>query len=177
MLTLFLFLLACLGVYAAFRIVRGGFARPQSERLNAYGVIACAVLLILAMSWAAHPSETRSRKVPMPAPYPYVYVLADGSARELHASERRYLETEFTGGDGNMPYVKDSYEARNGWGEISGFLKRAALPRGKPVAAAPADDPQKPMSRAEHIAWLRAKGVEVIENADGSYTVMAKPRR
>jgi len=36
----------------------------------------------------------------MPEPYPYVHVNADGSARELHPSERRYLETEFKGGDG-----------------------------------------------------------------------------
>jgi hypothetical protein len=38
----------------------------------------------------------------MPAadPYPYVYVNADGTARELHASEQKYLEAEFKGGDG-----------------------------------------------------------------------------
>ena len=33
----------------------------------------------------------------MTRPYPYVYVLADGSARELHENERKYLETEFSG--------------------------------------------------------------------------------
>jgi hypothetical protein len=31
----------------------------------------------------------------MPEPYPYVHVEAEGSAGELHPSERRYLETEF----------------------------------------------------------------------------------
>jgi hypothetical protein len=33
----------------------------------------------------------------MPAadPHPYVYVNADGTARELRASEQKYLETEF----------------------------------------------------------------------------------
>jgi len=42
----------------------------------------------------------------MPEPYRYVHVEADGSARELHPSERRYLETEFKGGDGAAPYIK-----------------------------------------------------------------------
>ncbi len=108
-------------------------------------------------------------------PYPYIYINADGTARELHAGERAYLETEFKGGDGAMPYVKDSYEERNGWGEISGYLKRAALPAGMPVADAPAEDPRRPMSREDTIAWLRGKGVEVTENSDGSLTVHGLP--
>lgn len=52
-------------------------------------------------------------------PYPYIYVNSDGTARKLHAGERGYLETEFKGGDGAMPSIKDSYEERNGWGEIT----------------------------------------------------------
>jgi hypothetical protein len=111
----------------------------------------------------------------MPEPYPYVHVNADGSARELHPSERRYLETEFKGGDGAAPYIKARYDQRNGWNELTGYLKRALLPDGMAVAAAPADDPSRPLDRAEYAAWLRGKGVEVIENADGSLTV--KPRR
>jgi len=51
--------------------------------------------------------------MPAAEPYPYIYVNADGTARELHAGERAYLETEFKGGDGAMPYIKDSYEERN----------------------------------------------------------------
>ena len=108
--------------------------------------------------------------------YPYVYVNADGTARELHASERAYLETEFQGGDGNMPYIKDSYEERDGWGELNGYLERSKLPDGTPIHAAPAEDPSKPMSRDETIAWLRSKGMEVVENADGSFSA-SKPRR
>jgi hypothetical protein len=104
-------------------------------------------------------------------PYPYIYVNADGTARELHASERAYLETEFKGGDGAMPYVKDTYDERNGWGEISGYLKRAALPAGTPVGDAPAEDPRRPFSREDYIARLRAKGVEVTENSDGTLTL------
>ncbi len=108
--------------------------------------------------------------------YPYIYVNADGTARELHAGERAWLETEYTVGDGAMPSIKDSYEERNGWGEIGGYLKRAVLPAGMPVADAPAEDPRRPMSREDTIAWLRGKGVEVTENSDGSLTVHGRVR-
>jgi hypothetical protein len=107
--------------------------------------------------------------------YLYIYVNADGTARELHAGERAYLETPFKGGDGAMPYIKDSYEERNGWGEISGYLKRAALPAGMPVADAPVEDPSRPLGRKEYVAWLRGKGLDVTENSDGSWTI-SKPR-
>lgn len=110
-------------------------------------------------------------------PYAYVYINADGTARELHAGERAYLETEFTGGDGAMPYVKNSYDERNGWGELNGYLERASLPAGTPVAAAPAEDPSRPLSREDYIAWLRGKGVAVTENSDGSLTLHGRPRR
>ena len=106
-------------------------------------------------------------------PYPYVYVNADGTARELHHSERRYLRTEFTGGDGAAPHVKASYDERNGWGELAGYMQRELLPHGTPVHRVPADDPLKPLRQDEHIAWLRSKGVEVIENSDGSFTMVA----
>jgi hypothetical protein len=84
--------------------------------------------------------------------YPYVYINADGTARELHAGERAYLETEFMGGDGAMPSIKDSYDERNGWGEIRGYLKRAALPPGTSIADAPAENPHRPLNREETIA-------------------------
>jgi hypothetical protein len=108
--------------------------------------------------------------------YPYIFVNADGTARDLHASERRYLETEFTGGDGAAPYIKDSYDELNGWGELKGYLMRSALPAGTRIHAAPADDPLKPMSQAEHIEWLRGKDVLVVENRDGSFTMLPKTR-
>ena len=76
-----------------------------------------------------------------------------------------------------MPSVKDSYEERNGWGELNGYLKRAALPPGTPLADAPAEDPRRPMSREDTIAWLRGKGVEVTENSDGSLTVHGRDFR
>jgi hypothetical protein len=107
--------------------------------------------------------------------YPYIYINTDGTARELHADERAWLETEYALGDGAMPSIKDSYEGRNGWGELNGYLARAALPAGTPVGDAPAEDPRRPMSRADTIAWLRGKGVEVTENDDGSLTVHGLP--
>ena len=142
----------------------------------AFGLMACA--FATATHFGA-PSGTPNQRSAMSTekPYPYVYVLKDGTARELHPDERTYLETEFTGGDGNMPYIKDSYAERNGWGEIAGFLARAQLPRGTPIAAAPAENPNKPMNREETIAWLRAKGAVVVENPDGSFTVEGKMPR
>jgi hypothetical protein len=53
MLALLIFLGACLCAYGAYRAIRGGFARPQSERLSIYGVIGLAVLLMVAASLAA----------------------------------------------------------------------------------------------------------------------------
>ena len=100
-------------------------------------------------------------------PYPYVYINADGTARELHPDERAWLETEYKGGDGARPYIKDSYDERNGWGERNGYLRRASLPAGTPLADAPAQNPIRPMSPKELIAWLRSKGMRVTENGGG----------
>jgi len=110
----------------------------------------------------------------MTKPYPYVYVNADGGARELHPDERDYLETRFQPGDGARPYIKDSYLKRNGWGELSGFLKRSQLPSGIVVQAAPAENPLKPMTRSDTIRFLRDKGMVVTENPDGTFTVKKK---
>lgn len=45
------FLLAMVGVYVAYRIIRGGFDRPQSERWNAYGIGLWVVIVIWALSY------------------------------------------------------------------------------------------------------------------------------
>lgn len=103
-------------------------------------------------------------------PYKYVYVEVDGTARELHADERTYLETEFDGADGARPYIKSSYRQRDGWGELSGYLKRSKLPAGISIKPAPAEDPNQPLSRDAYIDDLRAKGLEVTENRDGTFT-------
>ena len=73
--------------------------------------------------------------------YPYVYINANGIARELHRSERDYLQTPFIGADGARPYVKWRYMQKNGWGELTGFLKRTKVPRRVEIGPAPVDDP------------------------------------
>lgn len=45
------FLLAILGVYVAYRIIRGGFERSQSERWNAYGIGLWVIILIWALGY------------------------------------------------------------------------------------------------------------------------------
>ena len=55
---------------------------------------------------------------------------------------------------------------REGLDDHEGYAARK-LPAGTLIHAAPAEDPQRPLSKTEHIAWLRNKGVEVIENSDG----------
>ncbi len=123
------------------------------------------------------PTLGSPKAMPAAAPYRYVYVNADGTARELHAEERAYLEKEYSGGDGDMPYIKSSYSKRNGWDELNGFLKRSDLPARTTIHPAPMENPNRRMSQDEYIAWLRNKGVRVIENTDGSITTMAKPHR
>lgn len=113
--------------------------------------------------------------MPSVEPYPYVYVNADGTAHELHPGERQYLETEFRGGDGAAPYIKCSYAERNGWGELNGYLERSKLPRGTRLQEAPMQDPRRSLDKAQYIAWLRSKGMEVTEKHDGSF-VASKPR-
>jgi hypothetical protein len=113
------------------------------------------------------PSEANQK------PYPYVYVNMDRTVRELHETERKYLEEPFSPYDGGRPYIKDDYEARDGWGSIEGFCHRSRIPRDYAIAPAPVEDPNPPMSKAEHIEWLKKKvekmaGWEVVERADGT---------
>ena len=109
--------------------------------------------------------------MPSADPYRYVYVEAHGSAREVHPDERDYLEKEFRGGDGAAPYIKSSYEERNGWGDLSGYLERSRLPALAAIAAAPKENPNRALNRAEYIAMLRGKGMTVVANSDGSFSI------
>jgi len=112
-------------------------------------------------------------------PYPYVHVNGDGTVRELHSSEREYLQTPFSSFDGGRPYVKSAFDSRDGWGSIEGFCLRSCIPGRFPIASAPADDPNPPMSKAEYVNWLQKKmvGFEVVESEDGTVTAarVAKP--
>ena len=109
-------------------------------------------------------------------PYPYIYVNADGGARELHPNERNYLETPFDPFDGGRPYTKGSYSQKDGWGEIRGFLMRSELPPHTQIHPAPPEDPFPPLNREGQIQFYRDKGMEVIENSDGTFTAKKRKR-
>ena len=44
-------LLVLLSGYGAYRAFRGGFERPQSERLTGYGIIGIGVILLVVLHW------------------------------------------------------------------------------------------------------------------------------
>lgn len=88
------------------------------------GIVSLLALLGIVCRYAW---ITRPRR-PSDEGYEYVMVVDDGSAREVTESEREYLETEFSPGDGARPYIKFRYESLDGWGSISGFLLRRQLP-------------------------------------------------
>jgi hypothetical protein len=120
------------------------------------------------MSFKAVPSVSPEEAGQIP--YPYVYVNENGSVRELHESERKYLEEPFDPTDGARPYVKLTFQSRTPTGSVRGFCSRTAIPAGLAIGPAPAQDPHPPISKAEHIAQLRKQmvGFEVIERPDGS---------
>ena len=110
-------------------------------------------------------------------PYPYVFVENDGSVRELHSEERKYLETPFSPFDGGRPYTKEDYQSRDGWKSLKGFCPRSKIPNGMRIAGAPDHslDPNLPnpnLSKAELSKLLREKGFEITEQTGG--TVIAK---
>ena len=86
-----------------------------------------AAVLLGPVVWYKWMTRTRRRS---DGGYEYVLVLKDGSAREVTANEREYLETDFSPADGARPYIKFRYESVDGWESIEGFLLRRQLPGG-----------------------------------------------
>ena len=83
-----------------------------------------------------------------------VYVENDATVRELTEADKKYVDTAFLPFDGARPYVKESYDQRNGWGELRGYLPRNQVPAGTPINPAPADalvEPQTPEAVATSI--------------------------
>jgi hypothetical protein len=102
--------------------------------------------------------------------YPIVFVNDDGSVRELHQSERTYLETPFDPTDGSRPYVKNSHAKKDGWGSVEGFCYRSKIPSDISIGEAPLEDPSentKERFLAKQIKFAKENGFEVIEEADG----------
>lgn len=106
-------------------------------------------------------------------PYPYVFVNNDGSVRELHSEERKFLETPFSPFDGARPYIKLDFDSRDGWKSVQGFCLRSKIPNGVAIADAPSDNPMPRMSKGDIIESLRKKasGFDVTEQPDGTATV------
>ena len=86
-------------------------------------------------------------------PYPYLHVNYDGSVRELTSDERSYLETPFDMFDGARPYVKGSYEQKDGWGDLSGFCHRSAIPTRLSIIENPVRRPMQLWNVDEFIAY------------------------
>ena len=130
-----------------------------------------AVILIAISFWMRRRRRSRFRPSARPAPQrpakgaspkpseALVYIEADGTARELSQAEKTYVDTDFSPFDGARPYIKSSYEQRDGWGEIKGFLHRKELPPNMPVNPAPLSSPSinTPEAVAAEIADLIRK--------------------
>ncbi len=85
-----------------------------------------AIPIFRFLSKYAHQSQPRRKKE---LGFEYICVKDDGSARELNAKEKEYLNTEFHGGDGNRPYIKAEYESLTPNGLLRGYLRRRQLPK------------------------------------------------
>lgn len=90
--------------------------------LAAVGIVILFLGFVIWYRWMTRPRR------PKDAGYPYVMVNDDGSAREVTAKEKEFIETEFDSADGARPYIKFRYESVDGWGSIGGFLFRRQLP-------------------------------------------------
>jgi hypothetical protein len=133
-------------------------------------VAAIEVLVVIFLLWKLGP-----RRAPE-AGFKFVYVNQDGTARELSPAEQAYLSEEFSGGDSGRPYIKTSYESRDGWGSQSGFIERRRLPGRIKILPVHADYDQK--EKALGFDWLdshRAVGDLIQTNPDGSITCIPNP--
>lgn len=108
-------------------------------------------------------------------PYPYVYVNEDGSARELHVSERTILETPYSPLDSGQPYIKNSYEQKDGRKKLCGYCPRVKIPSTIHILPAPQEDPIA-AARKKHAAWMiqyaKEHGFGYTENANGTITII-----
>lgn len=109
--------------------------------------------------------------------FKFVYVNQDGSVRELSPAERTYLSQEYSGGDSGRPYIKSSYESRDGWGSLSGFIERGNVPAQIRISPVHPDFD----ARAEDLGFdildsHRAAGDIIETHADGSTSCIPNPK-
>jgi hypothetical protein len=107
-------------------------------------------------------------------PYPYVKVTDDGKVHELDQEDRAYLQERFHPCDGARPFVKSSYEDKNGWGNLGGFCARKHIPTGIRIDAAPIDRAGQLPLIDELREMSEKAGLEFVDNEDGSYTTRKK---
>ena len=109
-------------------------------------------------------------------PYPFVYVEKDGTVRELHASERKHLETPFYPTDGSRPYVKNSLNQKNALGDMSGYCLRSKIPSRVVIYNPPTEDPtilHEQELFEDTIKLAKEHGFELVEE-DGKSTFRRK---
>jgi hypothetical protein len=131
-----------------------------------------AILVILGVAYLAWKWGPRRAREPG---FRFVYVNQDGSARELSPEEQRYLSEKFEGGDSGRPYIKWSYESRDGWGSLSGYLERRRVPRR--IMILPVSPKYDAAVKALNEGRLdyRDEGDLVVKNPDGSITYFTNP--
>ena len=107
-------------------------------------------------------SENDAKKIP----YPYVYVEKDGTVRELHSSERKFLETPYHPADGSRPYIKKSFNALNSFGNLRGTCLRSKVPHQISIQAAPIEDPIPSLLQEiqeDMVKLVKENNFEIIE--------------
>jgi hypothetical protein len=114
-------------------------------------------------------------------PYPYVYVTDTGAAHELDAIDREYLEEEYWPPD--MPYVKDTYVQKNGWGNLRGFCHRSKIPEHIPIILEPVHREPPPKTFDETVQRLgkdfeKMSGIAMVidKHPDGSMSMRERPK-
>jgi hypothetical protein len=118
----------------------------------------------------------RSRRSIEPG-FEFVYVNQDGSIRELSPEEQTYLSNEFSGADSGRPYVKSSYESRDGWGSRSGFVERRKIPAQIEISPVHPDfDARAKELGFDMLDSHRAAGDIIETRADGSVACSPNPR-
>jgi len=110
-------------------------------------------------------------------PAGFVNVNQDGTVRELSPQEREFLAQEFLPNDSARPYIKSCYASLNGWGSISGFLRRSQVPSGLDIQEVNPDyDSLVCEDGLEGVLEMHREAGDIIKrNPDGSISVIANP--
>ncbi len=84
---------------------------------------------------------------------------------------------ESSGGDSGRPYIKGSYEGRDGWGSLSGFIERSKVPAQiKVLPVHPDFDARAKDLGFDNLESHRAAGDIIEAHADGSVSCIPNPQ-